>query len=83
MSPSSVTALPVRRFATSSTPTTVSGISFRWFCMGPDWTPRNSPITQSFRAAIARRAPDLVFLNIALESTDAIECVVALGKKKL
>jgi EAL domain-containing protein (putative c-di-GMP-specific phosphodiesterase class I) len=34
-----------------------------------------------FRAAIARRTPDLVFLNIALESTDAIECVVALGKK--
>ena len=36
---------------------------------------------QSFRAAIARRSPDLVFLNIALESTDAMECVVALGKK--
>ncbi len=36
---------------------------------------------QSFRAAIAQRAPDLVFLNIALESADAIECVVALGKK--
>jgi EAL domain-containing protein (putative c-di-GMP-specific phosphodiesterase class I) len=36
---------------------------------------------QTFRAALARRPPDLVFLNIALQSTDAIECVVALGKK--
>jgi EAL domain-containing protein (putative c-di-GMP-specific phosphodiesterase class I) len=36
---------------------------------------------QAFRAALARRAPDLVFLNIPLESTDAIECVIALGKK--
>jgi EAL domain-containing protein (putative c-di-GMP-specific phosphodiesterase class I)/CheY-like chemotaxis protein len=34
----------------------------------------------TFRAAIGRRAPDLVFLNIALESAEAIECVVALGK---
>jgi EAL domain-containing protein (putative c-di-GMP-specific phosphodiesterase class I)/FixJ family two-component response regulator len=36
---------------------------------------------QAFRAAIAGRSPDIVFLDIALESTDAIECVVALGKK--
>src|SRR6202167_3194955 len=36
---------------------------------------------QTFRAALARPHPDLVFLNIALQSTDAIECVVALGKK--
>ncbi len=35
----------------------------------------------SFRAAIGRRMPDLVFLNIALESADAIECLVTLGKK--
>ena len=34
----------------------------------------------TFRAALARRAPDLVFLNIALESGEAIECVVALRK---
>jgi EAL domain-containing protein (putative c-di-GMP-specific phosphodiesterase class I) len=34
----------------------------------------------AFRAALARRAPDVVFLNIALESAEAIECVVALGK---
>jgi EAL domain-containing protein (putative c-di-GMP-specific phosphodiesterase class I)/CheY-like chemotaxis protein len=34
----------------------------------------------TFRAALARRAPDLVFLNISLESTEAIECVVALGR---
>jgi EAL domain-containing protein (putative c-di-GMP-specific phosphodiesterase class I)/CheY-like chemotaxis protein len=33
----------------------------------------------AFRAALTRRSPDLVFLNIPLESTDAIECVVALG----
>jgi EAL domain-containing protein (putative c-di-GMP-specific phosphodiesterase class I) len=39
-------------------------------------TPRSSPTAQ---AALARRAPDLVFLNIALESAEAIECVVALG----
>lgn len=36
---------------------------------------------QAFRAALARQAPDLIFLNIPLESTDAIECVIALGKK--
>ena len=36
---------------------------------------------QTFRAALARRAPNLVFLSIALESADAIECIVALGKK--
>ncbi len=36
---------------------------------------------QTFRAALPRRPPDLVFLNIALESTDAIECVGALGKR--
>ena len=36
---------------------------------------------QSFRAAMAKRSPDLVFLNIALESTEAIDCVVALGRK--
>ncbi len=35
----------------------------------------------TFRAALNRRMPDLVFLDIALESTDSIECVVALGKK--
>ncbi|HML08283.1 MAG TPA: EAL domain-containing response regulator [Xanthobacteraceae bacterium] len=37
--------------------------------------------SQEFRAALARHVPDLVFLNIALESADAIECVVALGKQ--
>ena len=36
---------------------------------------------QTFRAALARRSPDVVFLNIPLESADAIECVVALGRK--
>jgi EAL domain-containing protein (putative c-di-GMP-specific phosphodiesterase class I) len=35
----------------------------------------------TFRAAVARRAPELVFINISLESAEAIECVVALGKK--
>jgi FixJ family two-component response regulator len=37
--------------------------------------------SRSFRAAIAQRAPALVFLNIALESAEAIECVAALGNK--
>jgi EAL domain-containing protein (putative c-di-GMP-specific phosphodiesterase class I) len=36
---------------------------------------------QTFRAALARRSPDVVFVNIPLESADAIECVVALGRK--
>ncbi len=36
---------------------------------------------QTFRAALARRSPDVVFLNIPLEFADAIECVVALGRK--
>ena len=35
---------------------------------------------QSLRTAITRRSPDLVFINVALESAEAIECVVALGK---
>jgi EAL domain-containing protein (putative c-di-GMP-specific phosphodiesterase class I) len=35
----------------------------------------------TFRAAMARRSPDVVFLNVALESAEAIECVVGLGKK--
>jgi EAL domain-containing protein (putative c-di-GMP-specific phosphodiesterase class I)/CheY-like chemotaxis protein len=34
----------------------------------------------SFRKAMERRSPDLVFLNIGLESSEAIESVVALGK---
>jgi len=35
----------------------------------------------SLPAALNRRTPDVVFLNIALESAEAIECVVALGKR--
>jgi EAL domain-containing protein (putative c-di-GMP-specific phosphodiesterase class I) len=35
---------------------------------------------QSFRFAAAQRPPDVAFLNIALEATEAIECVVALGR---
>jgi EAL domain-containing protein (putative c-di-GMP-specific phosphodiesterase class I) len=34
------------------------------------------------RAAIARRLPDLVFLNVSLESADAIETVIALGRSR-
>jgi EAL domain-containing protein (putative c-di-GMP-specific phosphodiesterase class I) len=34
----------------------------------------------SFRTGMARHAPDLVFINVALESAEAIECVVALGR---
>jgi EAL domain-containing protein (putative c-di-GMP-specific phosphodiesterase class I) len=36
---------------------------------------------EAFRSAVARCPPDFVFLNIALESADAIETVVALGKQ--
>lgn len=32
-------------------------------------------------AALAHDTPDLVFLNISLESSEAIECVIALGKR--
>jgi EAL domain-containing protein (putative c-di-GMP-specific phosphodiesterase class I) len=35
---------------------------------------------EDLRSALARRAPDLIFLNIALESAEAIECVLTLGK---
>ena len=35
----------------------------------------------AFAAALAQRLPDVVFLNIGLESAEAIECVVALGKR--
>jgi EAL domain-containing protein (putative c-di-GMP-specific phosphodiesterase class I) len=34
----------------------------------------------AMRSALARRTPNVVFLNISLESADAIECVVALGR---
>jgi EAL domain-containing protein (putative c-di-GMP-specific phosphodiesterase class I)/CheY-like chemotaxis protein len=34
----------------------------------------------ALRAALGRRIPNLVFLNIALESSDAIECVLGLGR---
>jgi EAL domain-containing protein (putative c-di-GMP-specific phosphodiesterase class I) len=37
---------------------------------------------QAVRPALARRQPKLVFLNIALESADAIECVIGLGRAK-
>jgi EAL domain-containing protein (putative c-di-GMP-specific phosphodiesterase class I) len=36
---------------------------------------------QSLAAALTRRTPDAVFLNIALESAEAIECVATLGKR--
>jgi EAL domain-containing protein (putative c-di-GMP-specific phosphodiesterase class I) len=35
---------------------------------------------QAVRAALTKCIPNLVFLNIALESADAIECVIALGR---
>ena len=35
----------------------------------------------TFREAIANRKPDLVFIDIALDASDAIESVVALGKQ--
>ena len=35
----------------------------------------------AFREAIAKRQPDLVFINIPLDSGDAIESVVSLGKQ--
>jgi len=33
------------------------------------------------RTAMRRRNPDLIFINVGLESADAIETVVALGKR--
>ncbi|MEA2937922.1 MAG: hypothetical protein QOC56_1426 [Alphaproteobacteria bacterium] len=39
------------------------------------------PDGAALRAAIARRNPDLIFLNIGLESAETIESVVALGKR--
>jgi EAL domain-containing protein (putative c-di-GMP-specific phosphodiesterase class I) len=33
----------------------------------------------SFLSTIARQTPDLVFVNIALDSAEAIDCVIALG----
>jgi EAL domain-containing protein (putative c-di-GMP-specific phosphodiesterase class I) len=35
----------------------------------------------AFRQALVKRKPDLIFINIALDSSDAIESVVALGKQ--
>ena len=36
---------------------------------------------QGLLAAMSRRTPDAVFLNIALESAEAIGCVIALGQR--
>jgi len=36
---------------------------------------------QTFRLALSRRTPDIVFLDIALESAEALECVMALGMR--
>lgn len=36
---------------------------------------------ESLHAAMDRRVPDLIFLNVGLESKDAIDSVVALGKR--
>jgi EAL domain-containing protein (putative c-di-GMP-specific phosphodiesterase class I) len=38
------------------------------------------PDGQAIRTALGRRQPKFVFLNIALESSDAIECVLALSR---
>jgi EAL domain-containing protein (putative c-di-GMP-specific phosphodiesterase class I)/CheY-like chemotaxis protein len=38
------------------------------------------PDGHAIRPALARRQPKLVFLNIALESADAIECILALSR---
>src|SRR5215217_7895565 len=35
----------------------------------------------SFREAMTKSQPDLIFLNVGLESVDAIESVIALGKR--
>jgi EAL domain-containing protein (putative c-di-GMP-specific phosphodiesterase class I) len=35
---------------------------------------------QAMRAALGRRTPNLIFLNIPLESGDAIECIAGLGR---
>ncbi len=36
--------------------------------------------SHTVRTALARREPNVIFLNISLDSADAIECVVALGR---
>ncbi len=38
---------------------------------------------KSIEAALGKREPNLVFLNIALESSEAIETVIALGRRGL
>jgi EAL domain-containing protein (putative c-di-GMP-specific phosphodiesterase class I) len=40
------------------------------------------PDGQSIRTALARRAPDLIFLDIGLESSEAIECIAMLCQAK-
>ncbi|MGI8526235.1 MAG: hypothetical protein ACR2K5_08655 [Pseudolabrys sp.] len=35
---------------------------------------------EALRSEIGKRVPDLIFLNISLESSDAIDSVIALGK---
>jgi EAL domain-containing protein (putative c-di-GMP-specific phosphodiesterase class I) len=40
------------------------------------------PDGATMRTATARRAPDLIFHNVSLESSDAIESMIALGKNR-
>ena len=69
-----------RHSASSPTLTTASGISFRWILRGSGIDTEEFADGATFRVALARRGPDLVFLNIAIEIPRTIECVVALGK---
>jgi EAL domain-containing protein (putative c-di-GMP-specific phosphodiesterase class I) len=46
-----------------------AGINTEEFADGP-----------SFRTAMSRNSPEVVFLDVALDSAEAIECVVALGR---
>jgi hypothetical protein len=50
-----------------------------WCCMAPEST-LEFPDDATMRGEIGKRAPDLIFQNVSLESADAIEAVVALGK---
>jgi EAL domain-containing protein (putative c-di-GMP-specific phosphodiesterase class I) len=80
------TALPVEASAAGAAPLcfVVDGDgSIRHFLSlvlhGAGIDTQEFPDGQGLRQALSRRAPDVIFLDIPLESAEAIACVVALG----
>ena len=79
----STAARPARRSASSSTATASIRHFLSLILHGAGIDTEEFADGNALRAALAQRAPDLVFLDIPLESAEAIACVVALGAARL